>query len=457
MPTDTDNCNYDVIVIGAGVAGASIVHHLLQEGLYCPTNTQGDNDGAPIRSILVVDAGPAPGEGCDDRKSGSATMNHQPISIIKMMTQVFACNSSEFIKHHGMEGARRYLQATKEGLALQKSIAKSLTSSNDQPNILNELGSYYVCPADQREELKAEYEFFQSLGKCCEGLEFLEDITSVPGASPDFPCAIYFPQDAVIDSAEYSKRILVAAVATGKVTLRCNSRVTRIVTHPTDTTNGEQPSRASVIVEGPSGKETFSARHGVVVATGGVDTFPEWLHGIVQPCYSYLAHVPIDNNPVQESANFFTWGFSHDWCFTQGHVRVSGEDHFSAFKAPCVEERCGRMIDWTRERYQCTPLELGSPVRTSIPQQHGIYSETSDHAPVVGTLHDGSPICFVMGCNAWGQAVLSYCASLVPGVLGFCKQENGTTGKNCLSESQRDALRLFTIRRFSELPQLRKK
>jgi hypothetical protein len=38
--------------------------------------------------------------------------------------------------------------------------------------------------------------------------------------------------------------------------------------------------------------------------------------------------------------NFFTLGFSHDWCVDSDFVRINGEDHFSGLKRPRSTERC---------------------------------------------------------------------------------------------------------------------
>jgi hypothetical protein len=53
----------------------------------------------------------------------------------------------------------------------------------------------------------------------------------------------------------------------------------------------------------------------------------------------------------------------------------------------------------------------------------------------------------MLGCNAWGQAVFSYASSLVPALLGY----------QDMTDSQRDKLRLFTIRRFALLPAVQSK
>jgi glycine/D-amino acid oxidase-like deaminating enzyme len=457
---------YDIVVIGAGVAGVSAVHHLVNSFSPQGSNVRNQYSSSPTSvhvtpttaaaaasvdrlrpKILIIDAGPAPGEGpIGSRKSGTATLkssyaggttpgsSDRVYSRIKMMTQIYTCDSGEFVKHHGVDGARRYMHATKVGLALQKKLAMDVCNGKE---ILSEMGSYYVCADSQRDELKAEYDFLCSLGEeCCNDLVFIENIMdhNVPGASPDYPCAIYFPSDAVIDSSEYTKRLLHKSLMGGRQGVALyNTRVVNV---------DDDPDVCTITLH--TGDMVF-ANH-VVLATGAMDPLPQ-LNGLIVPCYSYLAHVPVSTEKtVQQSANFFTWTGSSDlgvdWCFDQGKVRVSGEDHFSAYKEPKLTERCGRMINWAQEKY-------GRPsvvVNEEITQQYGIYSETPDLVPLVGTRRDDSRICYLVGCNAAGQTILSYAASLVPNLLGYCG------GVKQLDESQRDALCLLSIRRFAELP-----
>ena len=164
------------------------------------------------------------------------------------------------------------------------------------------------------------------------------------------------------------------------------------------------------------------------------------LSGVLNPCYSYLVHVPVEANTNRNvcdySSNFFTWGFTHDWCFTKGKVRVSGEDHFSAYKDPRSAERCGNLLKWTLEKYGC---DGGQVSLNDVPCQFGVYSETPDSAPLIGSLDPANnTLCYLLGCNAWGQTVLSYSSSLVPGLLGY----------SSLTESQKDNLKLLSISRF---------
>lgn len=191
----------------------------------------------------------------------------------------------------------------------------------------------------------------------------------------------------------------------------------------------------------------------VVVATGGLFAEPG-IASILSPRWSYLVGIPVpavDDAAAYNSLprlrwpnspNFFTWGYTHDWCMVNGHVRISGEDHFSALKPPRMVERCRNLAEWASAKYPHLKAAVDSE---QYLKQYGVYSETPDHCPIVGTATADSQVCYMVGCNAWGQASLSYAASLVPGLLGYSP----------LSEKQRDLLKLLSIRRFSLLPIVR--
>jgi glycine/D-amino acid oxidase-like deaminating enzyme len=134
-----------------------------------------------------------------------------------------------------------------------------------------------------------------------------------------------------------------------------------------------------------------------------------------------------------DSANFFTFGFSHDWCVDENFVRISGEDHFSGLKSPRSQERCGRLAKWAWEKYPYLESSADYPAR------YGIYSETADFMPLVGTPSDSSRVCYLVGCNAWGQASLSAAAAMAPALLGYRE----------FSPQEQATARLFSIRRFT--------
>ena len=139
-------------------------------------------------------------------------------------------------------------------------------------------------------------------------------LSSVDGCSPDFHCGIFFPGDAVIDSCAYARGLLAAAAASGAV------RLCQGVTVTSTRTVGDA---AVLTLEGAS-TTTLTAKH-CVMATGGLSTHPE-LSGVLTPEYSYLVHVPppkgfaSHTTYTENSPNFFTLWFSHDWCWTEGSV-----------------------------------------------------------------------------------------------------------------------------------------
>ena len=283
--------------------------------------------------------------------------NNNVAPVIKMMIQLFASTSDDFIHHHGKKGAARYLRITREGAQWQTQLAKIVFASssekkkNDEQKI-KQLGSYYVAYPKDRDALRQEFELLQELDEC-PGLAWIEDdeevLKDIPGWSPDFKCAIYFPNDGVIDSMAYAAALLQHAcepngATEGNVTFRGNAKVKCVSEH-------EQEGKEGAMVELESG-DVIYCQH-VVMATGGLMQIPA-LNGLIRPCYSYLTHVPISTVPdCQTSPNFFTWNFTHDWCFTNHAVRMSGEDHFSAYKDPQVQARCANLARWTLERYKC--------------------------------------------------------------------------------------------------------
>ncbi len=63
----------------------------------------------------------------------------------------------------------------------------------------------------------------------------------------------------------------------------------------------------------------------------------------------------------------------------------------------------------------------------------------------MGKPRPDSSVCYLLGCNALGQSILTYAALLVPGILGLSP----------LTDLQRDSLDFMAISRFSLLPVVR--
>ena len=68
-------------------------------------------------------------------------------------------------------------------------------------------------------------------------------------------------------------------------------------------------------------------------------------------------------------------------------------------RAPCAKQRCGRLAQWGWTKYPY--LEFGA----DYPATYGIYSETPDFMP--DWQNRSRDVCYMVGCNAWGQASLS--------------------------------------------------
>jgi glycine/D-amino acid oxidase-like deaminating enzyme len=401
----------EIVIVGAGTAGASAGYHLSKAG---------------VRDIVILDSGKQPGEGLLHKPSGTAVMLEAP--TIKMMIQLYGASSKDFIARNGIEGAHKYLSLASEGLRIQKELAKSFAL--DSPSAqMRELGSFYIGYESEEQLFVEEFQTLQSLG--CRDIIWYDKamLADVPGCSPDFHCAIYFPNDAIIDSSAYTKGLIRKVEQDGSATIFTDTTVTGISEKVID---GERKG----IVNLASG-DTLECRH-VVIATGGLFQLRD-IAGVLKPCYSYLVHVPVEGSKYgcDNSSNFFTWQFAYDWCFTEGKVRTSGEDGFSALEEPKVTERNIRLMKWTVKKYGCDESFLALD---DIPNQFGVYTETPDGFPLIGSINPlSNTICYLLGCNALGQSILSYSSSLIPGILGY----------KSLTDSQKDTLKFISVQRFS--------
>ena len=423
---------YDVVVVGAGTTGAAAAYHLTQAG---------------VSNILCLDMG-TPGLGrTEARKVANGTPLTQPDEetfvphysgtrvfeggqngprTIKMIVTLPPYEMLDGIADlFGWDGVKTYLELAQHGLKLELDLARKFLPNPDQQ--VKQNGSLMVCEADRSERLRQEFNFLQSLGCPCEWWDE-ERVIAAHGASAGYVAGIWFPQDARIDSVSFAKSLLDAALKTGSLTLRdqCSPVV--------DIQNDDSRSHAVIKLEDG---ECLEAKQ-VIVATGGM-FFDKQLAGILIPRYSYLAALPhIDPGPLggmdaPDSANFFTLGFTHDWCVENNFVRISGEDHYSGLKSPRAKQRCGRLAQWGWTKYPY--LEFGA----DYPATYGIYSETPDFMPLIGKTDPESCVCYMVGCNAWGQASLSAAAALAAPLLGY----------RDMSEAEQRTADLFSIRRFS--------
>jgi monoamine oxidase len=117
-----------VLIVGAGVAGASAAYHLAAAGvkdvlvLDCGRAGEGSMTPTTAPPHSAVTAGNLPhdgdaGEYMHAGRSGSGVMRNT--RAIKMMITMYRTPTVDFIKHHGEAGARLYLQISTAGLAMQ--------------------------------------------------------------------------------------------------------------------------------------------------------------------------------------------------------------------------------------------------------------------------------------------------------------------------------------------------
>ncbi|KAM3568638.1 hypothetical protein VYU27_009240 [Nannochloropsis oceanica] len=537
----------DVVVVGAGVAGASVTYHLTHPPS-SPSSTYAP-PSLPLPRVLLLDAGKA-GQGrqrdlagepsflTSDVSSADSSVPHHPdgessssstfpfhpsgtavfpsssssssssstslpsaCQTVKMIVTVYPSSSSSFIAHHGERGARTYLRFASQGVEMQKTLAKRLCMAGDREGEgtggyggLVEKGSMYVCSKGEEDAFWEEFQLLRRLmlpeGQREEGRDEAreepssspirwceeEEVVAMHGSQAGFTRGIFFPQDAVIDSTSYTHALIQAAVATGRALLLEDCPAVEGVEEEGGREGGREGgvilSFNSLFEEGNTSVVKIRVPR-TVIATGGFFLSPSPLAGILRPCFSYLAAVPSlpSQPPSGPSPNFFTFGFTHDWCVVaSGHVRVSGEDHFSALKPPRRKARSRALVEWVRARYGgkeggrkgrirvADASELRAGGREGEEEEvlgnarHGVYGETPDSLPLVGS--DGKRgkegekkggkgggkgrLVYCLGCNAWGQSSLTYAASLVPGLLGYRE----------LSAEQEEAARLMSVRRF---------
>jgi len=422
---------HEVIVVGAGTTGAAAAYHLVKAGakdVLC-LEMGATGCGRPPRGRVPAGTPRNPGDESEyePENSGSAVFEggaQGPRTIKMFVTLPPYLFLDGFAEHHGWDGVKTYLESAARGRNLQFKLATELLPKPEKQ--VKQLGSLMVCEADRVERMRLEYDELQRLGCSCEWWG-KDRVVAAHGESANFAAGIWFADDGRIDSSTYARRLIEAAAKTGALTLRENcARMMSAETIKDDLV--EVRLADGEVLHGKS----------VVVATGAMH-IDEHLAGILTPRYSYLAALPhrqpgaAGGMASPDSPNFFTFGFSHDWCVNDNFVRVSGEDHFSALKSPRAKERCDRLAEWAWAKYPY--LQSG----IHYPSKYGTYSETADFMPLVGTPTDSSRVCYMVGCNAWGQSSLSAVAAMAPALLGY---------REFAPEEDR-AAKLFSIRRFS--------
>lgn len=489
---------FDVVILGAGITGAAAAFHLQQ------------NKKKPT-SILLLDHGEI-GAGSHDRFVSKATVptsqNYKSPNdnlgdekvyhlgnsggvlfspphfkngpgCVKMSVRLYPSTTANFIQHHGEIGARRYLKLSALGIEIQKKLNKVLVPSNEQKKVIEEAGSILLAEQADADNMKEEWELLQKCG--VEDAVWWDEkkVESIHGKDSGFVCGIYFPKDTRVDALLFTRALVKAAAVASECAVTVIEHCPSLV-DVNDVGNFAQCVFQNGVV--------INSNH-AVVATNGL-FLNKTLAGILRPCWSYFVALPHGRDPLNtplegpmdeskfpsssagvvtspftksnkllggaQSFNFFTYGFTHDWCVTQGAYRISGADHYSSLKAPRSPVRCGNLAKWTLTKYPHMKNALGvsdpSDVLPTGDQSkyskalqgrcvYGVYSETPDSLPLIGKTNASSRICYAVGCNAWGQASMSYAAYVIPGLLGFTE----------LSAEDAELADLFAISRFKSL------
>lgn len=437
---------YEVIIIGAGTTGAAAAYHLAQYGvrdiLVLDMGTPGNGSSATGSSVAVTSptkehaAAPTlPGPTIHEEEthyipenSGSAVFgggDAGPAAIKMIVTLPPYLALEGFAQHHGWEGVATYMDMSRRGLEMELDLAaKVLPCPTEQ---VKQLGSLMVCESHDVCRLRNEYQHLQRLGTVdCEWWDE-EQVSSAHGIAANFKAGIWFPSEARIDSVAYARGLLRAASKMGgAVVVEENCAPMASVTTTTSTAG-----KSHAKVQLADGR-ILHAKY-AIVATGGMH-IDEHLSGLLTPRFSYLVGLPHPPPPPPhdagegattttssssgrmsspDSPNFYTFGFSHDWCVESNFVRISGEDHFSGLKAPRATQRNRTLAQWGYTKYPY--LDPKAP----YPERYGIYSETADFVPLVGMPRGSDKVCYMVGCNAWGQASLSAVASMAPALLGY--------------------------------------
>jgi glycine/D-amino acid oxidase-like deaminating enzyme len=455
---------YSLVIVGGGVAAASVVYHLYSlpnfkgKVLLVESGECGKGDNRDF-SINKEDADQFGNEGITSYKpwqSGSNVFSNP--SRIKMIVTIFPSTAQEFVRHHGMKGLKLYNKLASFGRDTEIRLAGVYMNTNEENKNSTDinkkisdkvgciqLGSLMVCYENEIEEFKEEYKLLKEGGFEVEwwGKEKVENIH---GKTANFYAGIFFPKDGIIDSATYAKKLIEYGIKKG-LEIREKTRMTEYVELENEDYGGK------VVKLVLDDKEIIYSKK-VVMATGGL-FLDKALLGILKPCYSYLTVIKNKNlsenskegnniETMRNTPNFFTFGFSHDWSMSQGALRISGEDHFTALKNPRLKFRCKILEEWGLEKY---PFLKKNLTPEDILYINGVYSETPDLIPLVGKLSDKSNVVYIVGCNAWGQASMSGAAYLVPALLGERKIES----------EDKELINFLDIKRFKTHYQFRPK
>ncbi len=355
----------DVIVVGCGLAGASVAYHLKRAGV----------------EPVIMDAG-RPGRGNDKFLSGTES----PIGHSKMVLSSFESTAVKFCEKYGVQAARDYVGVAQRGRELQKFIANSLN-----PSLVRSYGTVGVASAGEFDEMADEFPVYRDLGVDVY-LKSGDDVNALFG-SDVFVGGLYFPRDGIIDSKAYVRSLIdsVDVLSHTEVVGVCDS-IDEVV--------------LSTVCNGV--REDVSARQVVFATNGFFDDVN--LYGLLRKAWAFIVCFEDDGPNTPNAFNYADDYF--DWTRQDGVLQVGGCQEVPVCVPFDERQSLNKIVSWSKRTF--TRLN-----DSDVLLYHwGELAYTFDERPIVGKFDENSRVSYIVGCNAIGQSLLSYGASLLPGIIG---------------------------------------
>jgi glycine/D-amino acid oxidase-like deaminating enzyme len=361
----------EVLIIGGGLSGVSTAYHLKQQGL---------------DDIMIVEAGKI-GIGSDETLSGS---NGPKLS--KIICTIFDTDYEVECDIVGDDMTRKFLDVAYAGVKLQVSLAEKLN-----PDIVRKNGTILVAHGIQKKWLKREIELYPEEYTIFFRDVSIDELGKLYGAKKSaFDGGICMPHDALIDPSYVNllAKKTNCEIVEGTKVIKLKHEDDGIVVY-TDIAGG------------------IKARY-VVNATNGF--FPDKnLKGLLKQKWCYILSF---EDIGEDTPN--AWEFSEDyhyWVRQDNIMHVGGDD----IKFEKTYPRASRFYDKAITRLKEWAYNKFPHLKDAriIQEHYGVYSVTSDEMPIVGNFDDTPHLFHIVGCNGRGQSTLSFCSSLMPGIMGY--------------------------------------
>jgi len=363
----------EVLIMGGGLSGVSTAYHLAKAG---------------VKDIMLVESGKI-GIGSDEMLSGS---NGPRFS--KIISTSYENDYETDCMAVGEDKTISFLDLSYKGTKMQIDIARQL-----DPAIVRQNGTILVGHGIQKKWLMQEIGYYPEKYKKSFREVSIDELVEVFGAKRTaFQSGIFMPDDAVIDPS-YVKLL----------SQKCDSIIA-------------EGTKITKLVEEEDGVRVYTDTAGnikaryVVNATNGFYTDSN-LRGRLKQKWSYMFSF---EDPGKNTPN--SWEFAqkyHYWVRQDNITHVGGSDMIFEKKHARTgrfqEQAMAKLKKWAYTKF---PHLEGKKI---LQEHYGVFATTPDEIPIVGRFSDNSRIFYIVGCNAKGQSTLTYCASLMPGIMGYKK------------------------------------